>query len=368
MNWGFLTEQKRRLDQFRPLPEALVTNLENWFKVELTYTSNALEGNTLTRQETAVVVEKGLTIGGKSLVEHLEATNHAAALGKVVEIAQSETARVTEHTVLDLHSTILRGIDDANAGRYRSIGVRISGSMVVLPNPAKVPTLMADFLRQMGERTDLHPAELAAEAHYQLVTIHPFIDGNGRTARLLMNLILLQNGYPPALIRKRDRVSYLRSLEKAQLGGSKEDYYAIIAKGVSRSFDIYFKALSPDENRCKRRGRSCASDNYPNSLGKPNLRSDTGWRQACSTTQKQPKPVINSSSRKWSSGSKKSAYFKANASRWLRFEKTHRSFCRLMDASAPPPAPSICLVNWRQAAFPSRINQSGSNLFNQKLN
>ena len=247
MNWEFLTEQKRRLDQFRPLPRELVTNLENWFKVELTYTSNALEGNTLTRQETAVVVEKGLTIGGKSLVEHLEARNHAAALGKVVEIAQLETASVTEHTVLDLHATILHGIDDANAGRYRSIGVRISGSMVVLPNPAKVPSLMADFVRQMGERTDLHPVELAAEAHYQLVTIHPFIDGNGRTARLLMNLILLQNGYPPALIRKRDRVPYLSSLEKAQLGGAKEDYYAIIAKGVSRSFDIYFKALSPDE-------------------------------------------------------------------------------------------------------------------------
>lgn len=246
MNWEFLTEKKRRLDQFRPLPRELVTNLENWFKVELTYTSNALEGNTLTRQETAVVVEKGLTIGGKSLVEHLEATNHAAALGKVVEIAKSETASVTEHTILDLHSTILHGIDDANAGRYRSIGVRISGSMVVLPNPAKVPMLMADFVRQMGERTDFHPVELAAEAHYRLVTIHPFIDGNGRTARLLMNLILLQNGYPPALIRKRDRVPYLSSLEKAQLGGSKEDYYGIIAKGVSRSFDIYFKALAPD--------------------------------------------------------------------------------------------------------------------------
>lgn len=247
VNWEFLTEQKRRLDEFRPLPGDLVTNLENWFKVELTYTSNALEGNTLTRQETAVVVEKGLTIGGKSLVEHLEATNHAAALSKVIEIAQSDTVSVNKHTVLDLHSTILRGIDDVNAGRYRSIGVRISGSMVVLPNPAKVPTLMADFVRQMGSRTDLHPVELAAEAHYQLVTIHPFVDGNGRTARLLMNLILLQKGYPPALIRKRDRVPYLSALEKAQLGGSKEDYYEIIAKGVNRSFDIYFKALSLGE-------------------------------------------------------------------------------------------------------------------------
>jgi Fic family protein len=246
VNWDSLTEKKRRLDEFRPLPPELVSNLGNWFKVELTYTSNALEGNTLTRQETAVVVEKGLTIGGKSLVEHLEATNHAAALGKVVQIAQSESAEITERTILDLHATILHGIDDANAGRYRAIGVRISGSKVVLPNPAKVPALMADFLEEMTARTDWHPVELAAEAHYRLVTIHPFIDGNGRTARLLMNLILLQKGYPPALIRKRDRVPYLNSLEKAQLGGSKEDYFEIIAKGVGRSFEVYFQALSPD--------------------------------------------------------------------------------------------------------------------------
>jgi Fic family protein len=246
VKWDSLTEKKRQLDQFRPLPKELVANLENWFRVELTYTSNALEGNTLTRQETAVVVEKGLTIGGKSLVEHLEATNHAAALDKVVQIAQSATADITEHTILDLHSTILHGIDDANAGRYRSIAVRISGSIVVLPNPLKVPTLMADFVKEMGTRSDLHPVELAAEAHYQLVTIHPFIDGNGRTARLLMNLLLIKKGYPPALIRKRDRVPYLKALEKAQLGGSKEDYYEIISKAVSRSFDIYFNALDPE--------------------------------------------------------------------------------------------------------------------------
>lgn len=247
VKWDSLSEKKRQLDQFRPLPKELVANLENWFRVELTYTSNALEGNTLTRQETAVVVEKGLTIGGKSLVEHLEATNHASALGKVVQIAQSATEDITEHTILDLHSTILHGIDDANAGRYRSIAVRISGSMVVLPNPLKVPTLMADFVKEMGTRSDWHPVELAAEAHYQLVTIHPFIDGNGRTARLLMNLLLFQKGYPPALIRKRDRISYLKALEKAQLGGSKEDYYEIISKAVSRSFDIYFNALNSEQ-------------------------------------------------------------------------------------------------------------------------
>ncbi len=177
--------------------------------------------------KTTVVVEKGLTVSGKSLVEHLEATNHACALQKILKLAEGRTKDLTERAILDIHETILRGIDDGNAGRYRSIAVRISGSMVVLPNPVKVPDLMARFTSGIAGERKPHPVELAAEAHYQLVTIHPFVDGNGRTARLLMNLILMQNGYPPALIRKRDRLRYIQSLEQAQLGGSKEDYYQL---------------------------------------------------------------------------------------------------------------------------------------------
>jgi len=251
MNWGRLTTKKVKLDSFRPLPPELVKNLEQWFIIELTYTSNAIEGNTLTRKETAVVVEKGLTVSGKSLVEHLEATNHAKALQKVLKLAQGKTKDLTEHSVLDVHETILRGIDDSHAGHYRSIAVRISGSMVVLPNPVKVPDLMSRFTQEITGAQKLHPVELAAEAHYQLVTLHPFIDGNGRTARLLMNLILMQNGYPPALIRKRDRLRYIKSLEQAQLGGSKEDYYKIVGEAVDRSFDVYLKALSQEEEVAK---------------------------------------------------------------------------------------------------------------------
>ena len=118
-----------------------------------------------------------------------------------------------------------------------------------MPNPRKVPDLMTAFIRDLTTDNGRHPVEVAAEAHYQLVTIHPFVDGNGRTARLLMNLILMQYGFPPALIRKRDRLRYIGSLEKAQLGGSKEDYYKIVAAAVDRSLDIYLKALtdSPDE-------------------------------------------------------------------------------------------------------------------------
>lgn len=243
MNWNKIQNKKEKLDSYRPLTPDLVRNLEQWFLVELTYTSNAIEGNTLTRKETAAVVEKGLTIGGKSLVEHLEATNHAQALEDIVKLSESDTGSISENDILTIHNTILKGIDDNNAGHYRSIAVRISGSEVILANPMKVPALMESFIEWIKASADLHPVELAAEAHYRLVTIHPFVDGNGRTARLLMNLILLQNGYTPALIRTRDRIKYINSLEKAQLGGSKDDYYKIISSAVDRSLDIYLNAL-----------------------------------------------------------------------------------------------------------------------------
>lgn len=244
MNYDSLTEKRERIESYRPMPPELVQNLEQWFKVELTYTSNALEGNTLTRRETAVVVEKGLTVGGKSLVEHLEATNHAAAYEKILALVERENKGFSESDIMTIHETILTGIDDDNAGRYRNIPVRISGAEVIFPNPIKVPDLMAEFILEANKHRKLHPVEMAAEAHYQLVTVHPFVDGNGRTARLLMNLLLLQQGYPPALIRKRDRLKYIGSLEEAQLGGSKEKFYKIIAQAVNRSCDIYLEALT----------------------------------------------------------------------------------------------------------------------------
>lgn len=244
MKYDKLDEKKELLDQHRPLPVALVRNLEEWFRVELTYTSNAIEGNTLTRRETALVVEKGLTVGGKSLTEHLEATNHAYAIDWVRAQVERSPQNLNERDILGIHALVLKGIDDTNAGRYRNIAVRISGSTVVLPNPLKVPDLMETFAHWLSQPSELHPVELAAEAHYRLVTIHPFVDGNGRTVRLLMNMILLMSGYPAAIIRKRERLTYIGALEKAQLGGSKEDYLRLISKAVQRSFDIYLKALS----------------------------------------------------------------------------------------------------------------------------
>ena len=243
MNYDKLTQKKLELDNYRPLDHAFLNNLEEWFRVELTYTSNAIEGNTLTRRETALVVEKGITVGGKSLTEHLEATNHASALDWVKLQINRDPHSINEKDILQIHNTILKGIDDDNAGHYRNVPVRISGSTVVLPNPRKVPDLMTAFIEWVKNSKNLHPIEFASEAHYRLVTIHPFVDGNGRTARLLMNLILLMLGYPPAIIRKRDRLSYIGALEKAQTGGSKNDYNIIIAKAIDRSLDIYLKAI-----------------------------------------------------------------------------------------------------------------------------
>lgn len=243
-----LTHKKVALDDFRPLPPELVSNLDDWFRVELTYSSNAIEGNTLTRRETALVVEKGLTVRGKSLNEHLEAHNHAKALDFVRGLVDRSTDSLSESDLLRLHGMILQGIDDQNAGRYRSVPVRISGSMVVLPNYMKVPRLMTEFVDQvLANPKGLHPVEVATQAHYELVTIHPFADGNGRTARLLMNLVLMQHGYPPAIISMRQRERYISSLEQAQLGGSREDFDKMIARAVDRSLDIYLRAAKGED-------------------------------------------------------------------------------------------------------------------------
>lgn len=243
MNFNSLDLKKKQLDTYRPFPREITQNMEDWFKVELTYTSNALEGNTLTRQETAVVIEKGLTVGGKSLKEHLEATNHAQALDYVMALSHKKPQDITQQVILDIHSLILTGIDTENAGHYRHVPVRISGSTVILPNPHKVPDLMMNFEEWLTNSTHLHPIEIAIEAHYKLVTIHPFVDGNGRTARLLMNLILIMSGFPPAIIRPQDRLAYLNALETAQLGGSKTLYSDLMIQSIDRSLDLYLSAL-----------------------------------------------------------------------------------------------------------------------------
>lgn len=241
-----LDDKKQRLDSFRPLPGKLVKNLDEWFKVELTYSSNAIEGNTLTRAETAMVVEKGITVKGKSLNEHLEATNHVEALGYVQTLVGKKRKDITEKDVLEIHKLILNKIEAESAGRYRTVHARLAGSDVVLPNPVKVPELMQEFMNWLtGDNPD-HIVKIAADAHYKLVSIHPFSDGNGRTSRLLMNLLLMQEGFPPTIVKKEDRLVYINSLEKAQKGGGLNDFYILIFEAVNRSLDIYLEALEPE--------------------------------------------------------------------------------------------------------------------------
>ena len=243
---AILEQKKHRLDTYRPFSIDLEANLREWFKIELTYTSNAIEGNTLSRAETALVVGKGLTVEGKTLQEHLEAVNHAQAFEWVMERIDRTTKNITLRTILDLHQQILQKIDDTHAGRIRNIPVRIAGSAVVMPNAMKIPELMEKFILWL-HKTNAHPITLAIDAHFKFVSIHPFVDGNGRTARLLMNLLLMQKGYPPAIIRKEERKRYITNIEKAQLGGSFSDYYALMYEAVDRSLDIYLNVLEGRE-------------------------------------------------------------------------------------------------------------------------
>lgn len=241
-----LTDKKQLLANLGPLSPAFVQQLEEWLKVELTYTSNAIEGNTLTRVETAEVIERGITavINGKSLKDQLEAINHAKALDFIYDLASKRKGNqfITEQDILEIHKYILSSIDDAGAGVYRKIDVFIRGKDVEFPRPHDVPNLMKEFTHWLDGQQENHPVRVAADAQFKFVTIHPFIDGNGRTGRLLMNLILMLNGYPMAIIKTEERTAYLDSIYKGQTQNDLEGFYTIIENAVDRSLDVYLNA------------------------------------------------------------------------------------------------------------------------------
>ena len=203
-----------RLAALRPLPAATLKSLREYYRVGLTYTSNALEGNSLTESETKVVIEDGLTIGGKPLRDIYEATGHAKAYDFLYEISKERP--VSESDILELHRLFYSQIDKDNAGVWRKVPVFISGSHRALPAPENVPSLMAGFVKWMAENEGrLHPVEFAALVHQKFVYIHPFVDGNGRMARLLMNLALLRAGWTIAIIPPICRHDYIATLDKA---------------------------------------------------------------------------------------------------------------------------------------------------------
>ena len=225
-----------------------VVALHQWLETELAYTSNHIEGNTLTRRETALVIEEGITTGGKPLKDYLEAKNHADAFRYILDVL-SKKKSVTQDDILKIHAVVLKGIDDAFAGRYRNIRVRIKGSSVVLPNPMKVPDLMAEFERYLQTQKDV--ITRAIMGHFKFVSIHPFVDGNGRMGRLLMNLILLQNGLWPIIIRPRDRKKYISSIEKGQLTQDTTTYEEFMYKALERSLDTYVEMFHPKTEESK---------------------------------------------------------------------------------------------------------------------
>lgn len=236
-----IAHKKAELDALRPLPQALVQNLDEWFKIELTYSSNAIEGNTLTKNETAMVVEKGLTVAGKSVKEHLEAINLAHAIDFIKTLITKNHTELTQQDLLNIHQLVLRKIDDTHAGIWRKIAVKISGSDAQLPDPIKVPELMETFFTWL-HTVQGNPVIISADAHLKLVLIHPFVDGNGRTARLFMNILLMQAGYPPAIISPKDRSTYINAIEQAQQFNDYADFQKFIAQSVEHSLDIYLDA------------------------------------------------------------------------------------------------------------------------------
>ena len=235
-----VAEKKVQLDRLRPLSLAALRQLQKHYDIELTYTSNAIEGNTLTLRETAEVIEHGITVGGKQLRDHLEAVDHYDALLWMRERAEI-VSPLGEATVTELHRRIVARSRPDIAGMYSQLPRRIAGSPVVFPNPAKIPELMEDF----GARLAMAPLDPAAafDAHFRLTAIHPFGDGNGRTARLLMNLMLIRGGYPPIAVRPEDRTAYLDALERGSLAEDLNPFQVFMHQRLDATLAEYLGVL-----------------------------------------------------------------------------------------------------------------------------
>jgi len=229
-----LTTAQGWLQAMRPLPPEVTEELRHRYEVALTHHSTAIEGNTLTQSETQIVIEKGVTIGGKSVLEHLEVIWHKEALDFVIELASDQTP-LGEREIREIHSLVMKGQANGDSGRYRNLDVKAAGTDYVYPSHLKVPELMEGFVEWLGSSPDLHPVDLASEAHLRFVTIHPFRDGNGRVGRLLLNLLLLRHGYPIAVVHVAQRAEYIGAMEAIQSGGTRDALDALVRGAVARS-------------------------------------------------------------------------------------------------------------------------------------
>lgn len=223
-----------------------MSKLREQFELEMTYNSNAIEGNSLTLRETHLVISEGLTIKGKPLKDHLEATNHTEALEYLFDLMDSRKAHtISAQLIRSLHALVVQDTEREWAGKFRNSGVIITGTDHTPPEAIDVPKLIDDLIAwSKKERRRLHPVELAALFHHKFVHIHPFFDGNGRTARLAMNIFLLQSDFPLVVMLKNDRKKYYRVLAQADKG-IYEPMVQFLASAAEKSLDLYLKALLP---------------------------------------------------------------------------------------------------------------------------
>ena len=234
-------EKKRELDKKRPIPSYVLKSIKDSLSIEWTYNSNSIEGNTLTLQETKMVIEDGFTIKGKSLREHFEVVNHQEAIEFVESLASNEYV-LNKLDILSIHHLVLQKIEKDFAGKYRTSGVRISGANFVPPNALKVDEFVSELI-DFANDSEVDILIRSAIFHHRFVGIHPFFDGNGRTARLLLNLILMKSGFPSAIILKNDRKKYYDALNQA----NNQDYsklVLLILQAVERTLDIYLGNLN----------------------------------------------------------------------------------------------------------------------------
>ena len=234
-------ELKEELDSKRPISKETLKSLKESINLEWTYNSNGIEGNTLTLRETQVVLE-GITVGGKTLTEHLEAINHEKAIIYLDDLVKDKNS-ITEWNIKNIHQLILKEIDNENAGRYRKENVTIKGALHIPPDFMKIPELMEKLILNYETWNKYHTIIQAALLHGELVKIHPFIDGNGRTSRLIMNLHLMNHGYNPVIIKKEDRLEYYEVLDKAHTTGDYTDFIKLVTKLEIEILKKYLKLL-----------------------------------------------------------------------------------------------------------------------------
>jgi Fic family protein len=242
-----LYQKKRDLQASRPLPNIALNKIRESLSIEWTYNSNSIEGNTLSLRETQMVLQEGITIKGKSLREHFETYNHDKAIDYLFSIINDDYI-LRSIDILSLHGLVLRSIEEDFAGRLRNGGVRISGANFVPPNANKVSDLLDELIDFINTNPlQLNDIELATIFHHKLVWIHPFFDGNGRTVRLVMNLLLMRCGFPPAIILKNDRKKYYEALNQAN-NGNYQKLMLLMCQALERSLNIYLNAMPDNDN------------------------------------------------------------------------------------------------------------------------